>query len=257
MLSAIFFDFSETLVHGTLDIDACRGSAVNLLCSSGHHVTRLQYDLAMEQTLLMKRAAKLQGIETRFEKVEREVLSKLGINPSAQLISEIEDLEFSQYKWHLLPKVRETLSELSNEFRLGIISNSASDSVIRVLEKENITLFFYAVVLSKDVGFRKPDPRIFNYALARLDVAAEETVYVGDNFVQDVLGAKKSGMKTIWLTKNYDSRSSDFDGVANSISEVPEIVAALQEMEARVPSITQRCNIAKNIDGRRRGICSF
>ena len=55
----------------------------------------------------------------------------------------------------------------------------------------------------------------------------EEALYVGDNFVQDVLGAKMSGMKVIWLTNKSDGRNLNFDAVARSIIDVPGIIEDL------------------------------
>ena len=227
MITTVFFDFSETLVHGTLDVKACRSSVVEFLGSKGYNVSLAGYNLAMEETLRWRRHAKFEGREISFVDSARKTLRILNVNPAPDLISEIEGLEYKHYDWCLLPGVRETLANLARQFRLAIISNSATDSVLRVLKEENLLHFFDAVVLSKDVGFRKPDLRIFNYALDRLGTTAEEALYVGDNFVLDVLGAKKSGMKVIWLTDKPHSWDMDLDGVARDITEVPRIIPEL------------------------------
>ena len=154
MITTIFFDFSETLVHGTLDVKACRSSVVEFLGSKGYNVSLAGYNIAMEETLRWRRQAKFQGREISFMDSAGKTLRMLNINPTPELISEIEILEYEHYDWRLLAGVRETLANLANQFRLAIISNSATDSVIRILKEENLLHFFDAVVLSKDVGFK-------------------------------------------------------------------------------------------------------
>ena len=80
MISTIFFDFSETLVHGTLDVSACRRSVVEFLCSNGYKVSLEAYNLAMEETLHWRRRAKLEGREISYVDSERRTLRMLNID---------------------------------------------------------------------------------------------------------------------------------------------------------------------------------
>ncbi|MCA1582223.1 MAG: HAD-IA family hydrolase [Acidobacteria bacterium] len=91
----------------------------------------------------------------------------------------------------------ETLSALRNRgYRIGVVSN-ADGRVRALLETAGLSAFLEFVVDSFEVGFEKPDPRIFLAATERLQVAASECVYVGDIFSIDVVGARAAGMRAI------------------------------------------------------------
>lgn len=83
--------------------------------------------------------------------------------------------------------------------RLGLVSNTASPEwLLRpVLERQGLAERVDSVVLSSEVGKRKPHPAIFARALSELGVAAGESLFVGDRLEADVLGASRAGMRTV------------------------------------------------------------
>jgi putative hydrolase of the HAD superfamily len=83
--------------------------------------------------------------------------------------------------------------------KLALVSNTASPEwLLRpVLERQGIAQRVDAIVLSSEVGKRKPHPAIFERALAELDVAAAESLFVGDRADADVFGASRVGMRTV------------------------------------------------------------
>jgi putative hydrolase of the HAD superfamily len=103
------------------------------------------------------------------------------------------------------------LEKLHKRYKLAVVSNmSFSKAGIRTLRKFEIDKHFDAVVISGDVGWRKPSPKIFQKALKTLGVKARETVFVGDSPIADVKGAKKLGIKTILYTeKNKQIPATD------------------------------------------------
>ncbi len=228
MIKVVFFDFSGTLVEGKFDLVACRRSVVQLLTSKGMYVTLEAYNRAMEESLTEVRRSKTEDRELSFGEVEAKTLKTLGIVPSRDLLDEIEDVEFEHYDWRVKPEVRTVLRELHRHRQLGIISNGLSNSARKVLGREKLLHYFDPVVISKDVGFRKPNSRIFEYALNKIGVKPENAVFVGDSYAQDVLGAKQAGMKAVWLAdeRNWSLRS--FDAVASNLSQVPGIVAEIE-----------------------------
>lgn len=82
--------------------------------------------------------------------------------------------------------------------RLGVVSNS-DGRVAEALAEVGLARFFGVVVDSKLVGFEKPDPRIFIPALAALGVDPAESLYVGDLYEVDVVGARRAGMAAVLL----------------------------------------------------------
>lgn len=83
--------------------------------------------------------------------------------------------------------------------KLALVSNTASPQWLLqpMLERQGIAERVDAIVLSSEVGKRKPHPAIFERALTELDVDASVALFVGDRLEADVLGASRIGMKTI------------------------------------------------------------
>ena len=83
--------------------------------------------------------------------------------------------------------------------KLALVSNTASPQWLLepMLERQGIAERVDAIVLSSEVGKRKPHPAIFERALRELDVDASVALFVGDRLEADVLGASRIGMKTI------------------------------------------------------------
>jgi HAD superfamily hydrolase (TIGR01549 family) len=101
----------------------------------------------------------------------------------------------------LFPDVIPTLTELRERgFRLASVTNRGYSGPDFWAEVEHFGLdkLLEAVVVSADVGYLKPHPRIFEVALERLEVEAEECMMVGDNLRADVEGPKTLGMTTTW-----------------------------------------------------------
>lgn len=239
MIRAIFFDFSGTLERGELDIASCRKSVTSLLHSKGYLVTPDQYNSAIESAMMWRRERSSYGrFEVSSVSLEREMLRILEIPASPTLIMEIEDAEYEHYHWELFPDVRKILEQISKDYRLGIISNSRSDSVRRILKEEALDHFFERVILSKDVGFRKPDCRIFECALTALNVTADEALFVGDSFSKDVQGAKDVGMKTIWLTHQGNDSNPMCDAIATELKEIPQLIAELSSRRSGLKFIS-------------------
>lgn len=88
---------------------------------------------------------------------------------------------------------------LAPKFQLGIVSNGAPDVQYRKLETLGLRQWFECIVLSEELGVRKPDPRIFWHATGLLGREPEECLCVGDSYATDVAGAKKAGMQACWL----------------------------------------------------------
>jgi HAD superfamily hydrolase (TIGR01662 family) len=83
--------------------------------------------------------------------------------------------------------------------KLALVSNTASPQWLLqpILERQGIAERVDAIVLSSEVGKRKPHPAIFERALSELDVDASDALFVGDRLEADVLGASRVGMMTI------------------------------------------------------------
>lgn len=84
-------------------------------------------------------------------------------------------------------------------FRIGLVSNSDGDYQRRKLSTVGLTGVFAAEVFSGDLGIAKPAPEIFHAGVAALGSTPNRTVYVGDKWDVDVLGARGAGLAAVWL----------------------------------------------------------
>jgi FMN phosphatase YigB (HAD superfamily) len=145
-----------------------------------------------------------------------EALNDLDYETSAQdpRIKVALNIFFQDYvdSLELRPYAKPLLSKIAENCKLGLISNfTYAPAIYSSLRKLGINQFFNAVVVSQGVGWRKPHKRIFQDALRRLKVAADETVFIGDSPAEDIEGAKAVGMKTVFVPSQFYS-TEDLSG---------------------------------------------
>ena len=127
----------------------------------------------------------------------------------------------------LAPSTLRLLDDLrSRGVPLGIVTNGGSEMQWAKVRYSGLADLVNAVVVSGDLGIRKPDPRIFECALAKINSRAEGTLFVGDNPVADILGASGVGMISAWIRLGREWPFADRppDYALNHVSEAREIV---------------------------------
>jgi putative hydrolase of the HAD superfamily len=121
--------------------------------------------------------------------------------------------------WILFPETREVLIELRNRsVKLGVISNFDS-RVYGVMRELDILHYFSSVTISSEVGYAKPDPEIFATAARSLKVTPERILLVGDSLQDDVLAARRAGMKSILIDRANRHPHTDVEKIG-SLMEV-------------------------------------
>lgn len=110
----------------------------------------------------------------------------------------------------------ELLDYLQEKYNLHIITNGFEEVQNLKLEKSGIKKYFDKIITSEAVGAKKPNPKVFHYALELAKTNSENSVMIGDNIEADILGAINCGIKAIHFDvdtlkkeeKNYTSISS-------------------------------------------------
>lgn len=105
----------------------------------------------------------------------------------------------------------EVVAELKRRgFWLALVSNMMlPGKLLRAkLQQANILAYFDTVTISSDVGFIKPHPEIFRLTLRQSELRPDEVVFVGDTYQQDIIGAKRVGLKTAWLNNRHEPRAA-------------------------------------------------
>lgn len=137
--------------------------------------------------------------------------------------------------WKLYTEVPGTLDRLRRDgLRLAIVSNW--DSRLEALTTTlGIREHFEVVVSSGGAGVSKPDPRIFQLAVDRLECAPGEVLHVGDSLRDDVWGAHRAGLQPLWLRRTAsgqgDPAGREFEAL---MQRGVETVASLEAILPRV-----------------------
>jgi putative hydrolase of the HAD superfamily len=103
----------------------------------------------------------------------------------------------SRRRLGLYPHVREVLDVLRERYRLALVTDAQSAYTRGELHKVGLLDYFDPIVISGDHGYRKPDRRLFQFALDGMGVAAENALYVGNDMHRDIFGAREAGMPTV------------------------------------------------------------
>lgn len=121
-----------------------------------------------------------------------------------------ETYEEEQHKITLLPEIIEVFERLLEKgIILGVLTNGPFEhqwmkvnqlGITKWIPKENI-------FVSEGIGIAKPDPEAFHFIENKLKLAKSTTVFIGDSFQNDIIGAKKAGWKAIWV--NHRNKSVD------------------------------------------------
>lgn len=122
------------------------------------------------------------------------------------------------------------LSSIKGKYGLGLVTNFPDDPTARrVFEKFGFDAVFDSLVVSGEVGFRKPNRVIFERALSELGSTPLQAVMVGDTFDADIAGAKAMGMKAILIDADCGQAEAHHlpDVVVRSIGEVGEALKRL------------------------------
>jgi putative hydrolase of the HAD superfamily len=103
----------------------------------------------------------------------------------------------SRRRLGLYPYVREVLDVLRERYPLALVTDAQSAYTRGELHKVGLLDYFDPIVISGDHGYRKPDRRLFQFALDGMGVAAENALYVGNDMHRDIFGAREAGMPTV------------------------------------------------------------
>ncbi|MGW8289303.1 MAG: HAD family hydrolase, partial [Candidatus Bathyarchaeia archaeon] len=139
-----------------------------------------------------------------------ETLNNLGctVNPKDSRVKAALNVFFQRYvdSLKLRPFTKKLLRRIKEHCKLGLVSNFTYAPVIYTsLRNLGINQFFDAVVVSHENGWRKPHTRIFQDTLEKLQVKADEAVFIGDNPLEDIKGAQEAGLKTVFVVSQFFS----------------------------------------------------
>ena len=94
----------------------------------------------------------------------------------------------------------EALVELGKRFRLALVTNGIPDVQRTKVERTGLAELGDVLIISGELGYGKPDRRVYEETLRHLDLSPDECIMVGDNFRRDVAGAEDAGIRSVWIS---------------------------------------------------------
>ena len=242
-VKAIMFDYVGTLVNcKNYMMEASREKLYTALVNEG-------FDVAKDRFLEAYILAHEKYRKIRYEQLREvtnavwvaEALSNLGFKVSADdyRIKAALNVFFKDYvdTLELRAGAKKLIKQAQQQCKVALISNFTHAPVIyKSLRKTKINTFFNAVVVSEENGWRKPSSHIFQDALDKLQVQANEAVYIGDSPIEDIKGAKDAGLKTVFVASQFytlkdlvdspqkpDFIAKDLQSISENLAEIISI----------------------------------
>ena len=207
MIKHIFFDLDRTLwdfeknSHTTLLklikdfklIEKGIDNSVNFIKKYKIHNEKL-WELYREDKIKKEelRGKRFQLALAEYDIDDSELAEQFGLAYTQQ----------SPLKTILFPYTHEVLLYLKKKYSLHIITNGFEEVQHIKLASSDLTQYFDVIVTSEQVGVKKPNAKIFEFALEQANADPEESIMIGDDFPVDVLGAEQIGMQGVYFNPN-------------------------------------------------------
>ncbi|MEX2689941.1 MAG: HAD family hydrolase [Candidatus Njordarchaeum guaymaensis] len=242
MIKAVIFDFGGVLAKPSWTTATLVDIIKKDLGEQKNFLTE-DFEKTLEEIMAKKmQIATYSMKEIPFEFVIKESLERYGVNVDTKMLEKIV-WDISNADLHrVLPETELVLKTLKKEgYKVGVASNTSLYIPRRILERKGLAKYIDAIVLSREVGYRKPHPKIYEEILNKLNVKASESIFVGDVLEIDIYGAKSVGMIGILISEKepvYDELNIDLsklnikkeikpDFIIDSIIEIPKILKQL------------------------------
>jgi putative hydrolase of the HAD superfamily len=204
-IDTIFFDLDDTLVA----FDAVTEKSWVQVCDDFvKHNSTYSSDILYE--IILKHSSWYWSDENRHRTgrlditiARREVVLSAfkELNLPANQAIELADL-YSRVRienMYLLPHALDTLSFIRNKnFKLALLTNGDSKSQRGKINRFDLEPYFDCIAVEGELGYGKPDKRVFLYALEKLDSRPDSTIMIGDNLKWDIAGPQALGIRAVW-----------------------------------------------------------
>lgn len=244
MITGVIFDLGSTLIHFDGDWQAVFAESLHALArqlkADGIRVEPALLREAFRRQVEAAQAARQQDcVERTSDSVLRQVLADLGASPADDGVIEraLRSLfAVSEARWGPMPGLHEMLAELrAARYRLGLISNASdAGNVRRLMVKAGLLNTFDPELISAAVGIRKPQAALFEQVLSAWGLPPQAAVMVGDTLGEDILGAQRAGLRTIWFTADADTpanrvwaRTLKADAATQDLHSLPALIRSL------------------------------
>ena len=158
--------------------------------------------------------------ELRFGRLN-DTFTKINTKVPKDIINQLAEDYISELPKnnYLFDGAHEILEYLKPNYELHIITNGFNEVQFQKLENSNLNNYFKEIITSEEVGVKKPNPKIFEFALEKANATFQESLMIGDNWEADIMGAKKTGLDVIFCNFNKEPVSESIKSV-NHLLEI-------------------------------------
>lgn len=208
MLKAVFFDFDGTLCDDGATIDLALEAAGTAVRRSRPDVEPAVLEAAYRDvsdrawTDYDRHLRPLGSPEAMLRSLWRQTLAEFDCHDA-----DVADAAATTYWRHRLDNCRPfadvspLLSEVSRTFRTSLLTNGAPAMQRAKVQASGLAGYFRDVFVGGEFSQGKPAPFIFTAALDDAGCRPDEAVYVGDSLLHDMVGARRSGLHSVWLNR--------------------------------------------------------
>ena len=220
MHRAVLFDLFDTLVY--LRPTGARAETIRVAAEAG--IPEAEWIAAWRSTVDRALRGEIRSLAGRMT----ETLRAAGVpEPSEDLVRALvaaRDPEMLEAR--LYPDVEESLRQLRRRgFKTALVSNAFCWPA-SLVDRLGLRGLLDAVVLSCEIGVRKPEPGIYLTATARLSVAPAECVFVGDGMGQELSGAHGLGMTAVRIERDQQDDLDEREEFCDvRVRTLPELLA--------------------------------
>lgn len=152
-------------------------------------------------------------------------LSLYGIESPelAQKLSE-DYVKYCPLTVRIIPGAFEILDYLKPKYHLHLITNGFKEVQDIKLSKSGFKPYFETLIISEDVGIKKPDPQIFLYALEKVNASADESIMIGDEMEVDIDGARAAHIDQIYFNQKGKLEEGERTFEVKTLLEIKEIL---------------------------------
>lgn len=105
----------------------------------------------------------------------------------------------------------ELINEIKKHAKVGMITNGTSQRQMQKIVNTHLDNYFETIVISDEVGISKPDKRIFDLALNKLDIQPKNAIFVGDNIEKDIGGCQNANINGIWFNPRKIKNNTEIE----------------------------------------------
>lgn len=244
-ISTLLFDLGNTLIYFDGDWQEVMQRAVNAL-----YLTLRARNLELPSEKFQKTfwellnsyyvQRELELTETTTTKLLADHLASFGFAElrTEWIRSAIASLyAVTQQHWHPEDDAIMILEQLAKRgYRMALLSNAADDQDVQTLvDKAGIRPYFEQILSSAAAGIRKPDPEIFHRVLRQMGTTPSAAAMIGDTLNADILGAQRTGIVDIWISRRVDVANNHRDPEQiqpsyeiKSLTELPHLLDIIQ-----------------------------